>query len=195
MEISNGSSIASEQSTIQQTIRWHKFPHDFETMAATSSSSLTPRLLLVIAHPDDEAMFFSPLLLSFHSKQSIFILCLSNGNIEGLGEIRTQEVLQQLSLFSLLLSYSTFKTYSYLLVSFSVANIAIQKLWGLRYQNKQCRSHQPRGLARRHEGALACSYCPRYRLYLCKQVPCWHDPHIRRTGCISSPEPHRDIQR
>ena len=141
-------------------------------MAATSSSSLTPRLLLVIAHPDDEAMFFSPLLLSFHSKQSIFILCLSNGNIEGLGEIRTQEVLQQLSLFSLLLSYSTFKTYSYLLVSFSGANIAIQKLWGLRYQNKQCRSHQPRGLARRHEGALACSYCPRYRLYLCKQVPC-----------------------
>lgn len=34
--------------------------------------------LLVIAHPDDECLFFSPILLSLRS--SISILCLSNGN-------------------------------------------------------------------------------------------------------------------
>ena len=70
-------------------------------MTFSSSSSITPRLLLVIAHPDDEAMFFSPLLLSYHSKKSIFILCLSNGNYEGHGEIRTQEVLWSMNLLIL----------------------------------------------------------------------------------------------
>jgi N-acetylglucosaminylphosphatidylinositol deacetylase len=34
--------------------------------------------LLVIAHPDDECLFFSPILLSLHS--NTYILCLSNGN-------------------------------------------------------------------------------------------------------------------
>ena len=34
--------------------------------------------LLVIAHPDDECLFFAPVLLSIHS--NIYLLCLSNGN-------------------------------------------------------------------------------------------------------------------
>jgi N-acetylglucosaminylphosphatidylinositol deacetylase len=34
--------------------------------------------LLVIAHPDDECLFFAPILLSLHS--NTYILCLSNGN-------------------------------------------------------------------------------------------------------------------
>ena len=37
-------------------------------------------LLLVIAHPDDEAMFFGPLL---SSSCNVSILCLSNGNYKG----------------------------------------------------------------------------------------------------------------
>jgi N-acetylglucosaminylphosphatidylinositol deacetylase len=38
------------------------------------------RALLVIAHPDDESMFFAPTLHSLHSQgASVRILCLSNG--------------------------------------------------------------------------------------------------------------------
>jgi N-acetylglucosaminylphosphatidylinositol deacetylase len=38
------------------------------------------KILLVIAHPDDEALFFAPLLLATrNSSCSLSILCLSNG--------------------------------------------------------------------------------------------------------------------
>lgn len=38
-------------------------------------------IALVIAHPDDEAMFFTPLIASLvQQKRNIFVLCLSNGN-------------------------------------------------------------------------------------------------------------------
>lgn len=45
-------------------------------------------------------MFFTP-LLSLLSKQGnhVSILCLSNGNFEGLGKIRTQELYQSCKLF------------------------------------------------------------------------------------------------
>ena len=42
--------------------------------------------LLVIAHPDDECLFFAPLLLSIHSNK--YILCLSNGNNHRSDEFR-----------------------------------------------------------------------------------------------------------
>jgi len=51
-------------------------------------------ILLVIAHPDDEAMFFGPTLLSLSKSYNISILCLSNGNYEGLGQIRSKELLE-----------------------------------------------------------------------------------------------------
>lgn len=52
-------------------------------------------VLLVIAHPDDESMFFAPTLLSLASLgcYHVRILCLSNGNAEGLGATRKQEML------------------------------------------------------------------------------------------------------
>jgi N-acetylglucosaminylphosphatidylinositol deacetylase len=42
--------------------------------------------LLVIAHPDDECLFFAPILLSLHS--NTYVLCLSNGNNHRSDELR-----------------------------------------------------------------------------------------------------------
>ena len=73
-------------------------------------------LLLVIAHPDDESLFFAPLLLAF--PQKIHILCLSTGithllplntfsfcifshvgNFYGLGSLRRKELLSAAASF------------------------------------------------------------------------------------------------
>jgi LmbE family N-acetylglucosaminyl deacetylase len=60
------------------------------------------RLLLVIAHPDDEAMFFSPLLIAKQtSADKIFVLCLSTGNFDGLGEIRCKELYKSCSVYGI----------------------------------------------------------------------------------------------
>uniref|UniRef100_A0A0G4FLU6 N-acetylglucosaminylphosphatidylinositol deacetylase n=1 Tax=Chromera velia CCMP2878 TaxID=1169474 RepID=A0A0G4FLU6_9ALVE len=57
------------------------------------------RVLLVIAHPDDESMFFSPTLKLLQSlngergqTKEVSILCLSNGNFAGLGSVREKEL-------------------------------------------------------------------------------------------------------
>ena len=54
----------------------------------------TDNILLVIAHPDDESMFFVPTIrtLVAESKSTVHILCLSTGNFDGLGATRTQEL-------------------------------------------------------------------------------------------------------
>lgn len=60
------------------------------------------RLLLVIAHPDDEAMFFSPLLLSRRaSGDDIYVLCLSTGNFEGIGETRCKELYKSCNVYGI----------------------------------------------------------------------------------------------
>ncbi len=46
-------------------------------------------VLLVIAHPDDESMFFVPTILL---QSNISILCLSNGDYDGLGIVRESEL-------------------------------------------------------------------------------------------------------
>lgn len=52
-------------------------------------------ILLVIAHPDDEVMFFSPLLnIAAQKSSKVSILCISNGNYEGLGETRAKELIK-----------------------------------------------------------------------------------------------------
>jgi GlcNAc-PI de-N-acetylase len=52
------------------------------------------RALLVIAHPDDEAMFFLPTIRSLqHSGFTVDILCLSNGGGGGHGPVRERELL------------------------------------------------------------------------------------------------------
>jgi len=49
--------------------------------------------LLVIAHPDDECMFFTPTVLGL-ARQGItaHVLCLSTGNFDGLGATRAREL-------------------------------------------------------------------------------------------------------
>ena len=62
-------------------------------------------ILLVIAHPDDEVMFFSPILTALSMRKletsTMNILCLSNGNAEGLGSIRTKELKKCCCLFNI----------------------------------------------------------------------------------------------
>jgi len=48
-------------------------------------------VLLVTAHPDDEALFFSPMLLAVPRGVQVFSLCLSHGDSEGLGQVRKEE--------------------------------------------------------------------------------------------------------
>lgn len=51
------------------------------------------RCLLVVAHPDDETMFFGPTISSLLSKHSkIYVLCLSTGDFYGLGDTRKTEM-------------------------------------------------------------------------------------------------------
>lgn len=55
------------------------------------------RICLLIAHPDDEAMFFSPAVLALARPETgnhLKILCLSSGNAEGLGETRKKELVK-----------------------------------------------------------------------------------------------------
>lgn len=54
------------------------------------------RIILLIGHPDDEAMFFAPSLTALTSPQNhneVRIVCLSTGNAVGEGEIRRGELL------------------------------------------------------------------------------------------------------
>jgi len=55
------------------------------------------RICLLIAHPDDEAMFFAPSILSLTRPElgnHVKILCLSSGNADGLGQVRRKELVQ-----------------------------------------------------------------------------------------------------
>ncbi|XP_051024366.1 N-acetylglucosaminyl-phosphatidylinositol de-N-acetylase [Acomys russatus] len=53
------------------------------------------RALLVIAHPDDEAMFFAPTVLGLaRLEQRVSLLCFSAGNYYNQGEIRKKELLE-----------------------------------------------------------------------------------------------------
>ncbi|KAK4938823.1 N-acetylglucosaminyl-phosphatidylinositol de-N-acetylase [Elasticomyces elasticus] len=53
------------------------------------------RIILLIAHPDDESMFFSPTLQALtspHLQNHLKILCMSTGNADGLGDTRKLEL-------------------------------------------------------------------------------------------------------
>lgn len=51
------------------------------------------RLLFVIAHPDDEVMFFGPTIFHYIKKDCIvFLMCLSTGKNYGMGKVRRNEL-------------------------------------------------------------------------------------------------------
>ncbi|PAV76526.1 hypothetical protein WR25_13652 [Diploscapter pachys] len=63
----------------------------------TSSS-----ILLVIAHPDDETMFFSPTIRALRKQNHrIYILCISTGNAYGQGKIRVEELRRAASILGI----------------------------------------------------------------------------------------------
>ncbi|KAJ3652086.1 hypothetical protein Zmor_018082 [Zophobas morio] len=52
------------------------------------------RVLIVIAHPDDECMFFGPTVLNFTKQKEcqVYLMCLSTGNNYGMGRTRKKEL-------------------------------------------------------------------------------------------------------
>ncbi|XP_039134683.1 N-acetylglucosaminyl-phosphatidylinositol de-N-acetylase-like isoform X2 [Dioscorea cayenensis subsp. rotundata] len=60
--------------------------------AGSSATKKRRNALLVVAHPDDESMFFAPTLLYLASEgHNVHVLCLSTGNADGKGNIRKEE--------------------------------------------------------------------------------------------------------
>ena len=56
-----------------------------------------PLRILVIAHPDDESMFFVPTIRAFqeaYPDDPFWILCLTKGDYDGLGRVRVKELEQ-----------------------------------------------------------------------------------------------------
>ncbi|XAR48703.1 N-acetylglucosaminylphosphatidylinositol deacetylase [Bertholletia excelsa] len=50
-------------------------------------------ILLVIAHPDDESMFFTPTINYLASRgHNLHIVCMSTGNADGMGSLRSKEL-------------------------------------------------------------------------------------------------------
>ncbi|KAG0291553.1 N-acetylglucosaminyl-phosphatidylinositol de-N-acetylase [Linnemannia gamsii] len=61
-------------------------------------------ILLAIAHPDDEVMFFGPTLAELSRPEHgniIHVLCMSSGNHDGLGETRKKELVASCKTFGI----------------------------------------------------------------------------------------------
>lgn len=57
-----------------------------------TNNSKSKDVLLLIAHPDDEVMFYLPMIkFLLNLKKKIRILCLSNGNYDKIGDVRQKE--------------------------------------------------------------------------------------------------------
>ena len=60
------------------------------------------KVLFIIAHPDDECMFFGPSLhqaIGQIGPSNVYILCLTNGNYYGHGKVREKELFESCLLF------------------------------------------------------------------------------------------------
>ena len=85
-------------------IQKSKFNGMFSITNIDSDLPSVGSVLLLIAHPDDEIMFWTPTIKYLLSKKiELKILCLSNGNYNGLGDLREIEfdnVSRELNLFN-----------------------------------------------------------------------------------------------
>uniref|UniRef100_A0A7N0TKJ1 N-acetylglucosaminylphosphatidylinositol deacetylase n=2 Tax=Kalanchoe fedtschenkoi TaxID=63787 RepID=A0A7N0TKJ1_KALFE len=69
--------------------------HSSSRTAFFTESKQKRNILLVIAHPDDESMFFSPTISYLTSKgHNLYVLCISTGNADGMGNTRKEELYQ-----------------------------------------------------------------------------------------------------
>ncbi|KAI0731074.1 LmbE-like protein [Earliella scabrosa] len=75
--------------------------HQNIDLVADSSSNI----LLLTAHPDDECMFFAPTLLALQETlkppPTLYSLCLSVGNADGLGDVRRHELAASLDVLGI----------------------------------------------------------------------------------------------
>ncbi|KZV72693.1 LmbE-like protein [Peniophora sp. CONT] len=77
------------------------------TVPSTSSfpttNGIPSRVLLLTAHPDDEAFFFGPTITALNSLEdvTIYSLCLSVGDGDGDGEVRTKELERSLDVLGI----------------------------------------------------------------------------------------------
>ncbi|CAA0827302.1 N-acetylglucosaminylphosphatidylinositol de-N-acetylase family protein [Striga hermonthica] len=63
------------------------------TFLSEAGSCRRRNVLLVIAHPDDESMFFAPVINYLIQRgHNLHILCISTGNADGMGSIRKEEL-------------------------------------------------------------------------------------------------------
>lgn len=73
--------------------------------SAISNLKLTnSQIYLIIAHPDDEVMFFSPSIIELNKpvySNNIHFICFSNGNADGLGHIRSKELINSARIFGI----------------------------------------------------------------------------------------------
>jgi N-acetylglucosaminylphosphatidylinositol deacetylase len=75
--------------------------HRLYALQSASSAPSELNITLLIAHPDDEAMFFAPTLLALAPHNNIHVLCLSTGDADGLGSIRQQELKESCKLLGI----------------------------------------------------------------------------------------------
>lgn len=60
------------------------------------------RILVIVAHPDDECMFFYPSISGLQKAgHEVYLLCLCKGNYYGLGELRACELYHSCSLLGI----------------------------------------------------------------------------------------------
>lgn len=69
-------------------------PHIVDKIVKNNDKGKKRNVVIVIAHPDDEAMFMTPTILSLTEQKDVkvHLLCLSNGNCAGLGKQRVKEL-------------------------------------------------------------------------------------------------------
>lgn len=71
-------------------IALHRLSHDRELQTQVFQNT---SILFVIAHPDDETMFFGPSIINLLDlNTNLTFLCLSTGNADNLGSVRTNEL-------------------------------------------------------------------------------------------------------
>ena len=67
----------------------------------SSSHAATQSVLLLIAHPDDEAMFFVPALVAAAGEHTVHVMSMSNGDYDGLGKTREYELRKSCALLGI----------------------------------------------------------------------------------------------